>query len=1234
MRISAIDEANKLYNKLRTGVSSAASKVGSFIQKNPVPAAYASQQFQQRVAQPIAQRVSNTPIVPFIPQVTPKSYVQGQVVNPIRQGVQQMQQKGGMNKILGAGQVVGGALSATPQGALWNVGQGFASGIGQSIRERTNPQKTIAQGINKPTSFAGTGLGIQNPYVAMGVDLLSPSVASKGKSIVSARKIFAETEQLTQSARAAAEKIRVMREAGTAESALKPLQKNLDSMLERLQTMRSKPKNAMNIVGKKPDVTKGRLYDVKPSTGGDIKVYHGTNSDIKQFREPTFNLETQDTSSAFGKGIYTTDNPEYAKQFGQKVKEINISKDAKFFDLKDTKYRLSENEAKSINSAIKQLGIDKTLQTAEGYSSVRKGDLATVIFDDFRRNLNSGEITELMQKAGYDGVKYQEIPLTTAFGNNPKKWGNKTDYVIFSEKLANKGLPNSGGEIGGVTAKPQTNKGLETPLVENQPPQGNSGSSSKIIPQVDNPTDPFFNVNRLNVKPEIKQAVKTAVEQSKPEIEKVVGKTLTNKEAIDLSNRTAKVLHNAVPRQQTLEWEAAMLKSRQILADEAQNGTVTPEFLDALMTVKSQGTDIARKLQSLSIGADAQTVTAKQVMLEAVLKQTDKVDEVLKAANGVDFNDFQKASEFYRKFIAPTREEWIDTLRYNAMLSSPNTHFNNIFSNIQGTGIVAPIEKTLTGTFDWMRSTVTGKDRKYLAGEGVEYAKGYYSNLGNAAKRFGDVMKGKVMGEYPELRDIPLSAGGKGKFKEAALKLPQRLLEAADQFFTTLTSEGSKRSLEYRASKGVKVTDIAGKAGKEAEKRLFRAGFGQADEGPLLRSIEFIPEKIMEAKASTNPVIRATAKLSFPFVRIAVNLFKQGLEYSPAGVATIPGAKEKLPQFTKAFMGTMVGLGAAMLASSDRITWAKPTSEKQRGLWDKGGMQEYSVKIGDKWVSYSKLHPVLAFNLATVAGVKQALDNQKIDDGTAETMLTSLGNVMRFYADQSYVKNIGDFISATEQGASGMPKLAANYAQQFVPYRAFMGWLARTLDPVQRTATPDAGVLQKQMEYFFMQIPGLRQTLPEKTDIEGNPIENKNRFINAVSPAKVSTSNPDYENAYRIQKNIPKIQEAKKQALELYIGGDKEKALELKKTHGFTIKPEDIKRATTTQKNKATELYVEGKIDQAKELKKQYNLTISQTDIVKAAKKKSIELYKLGLKDQAKELKTKYGFTISSKDLE
>lgn len=776
----------------------------------------------------------------------------------------------------------------------------------------------------------------------------------------------------------------------------------------------------------------------------------------------------------------------------------------------------------------------------------------------------------------------------------------------------------------------QISTGLKQPISTSL--EGRS-PSSKIITQVVNPTDPYFNVNRLNVKPEVRQAVKTAVEQSKPQIEKMVGKTLSGKEVIETANRTANVLHKAVTRDETLKWESAMLKARQTLADQAQSGTVTQEFIDALLTVKTQGTDIARKLQSLSIGADPQRVTAKQIMLESVLKQTDKADEVIKAAQGVDFNNFQQATEFYRRFIKPTKEEWMDTLRYNSMLSSPNTHINNIASNYQGTGIIAPIEKTLTGVFDWMRSPITGK-RQYFAGEGVEYTKGYYTNLGKAAKRFGEVFSGNAMGDYPELRDIPLATKGVKQVAEDFLKVPQRALEAMDQFFTVLTSEGTKRSLEYKASKGAKVGDIAKEAASEAQVRLFRGDFGRKEEGPVLRAWEYIPQKIMEAKNSANPVVRLTAKLSFPFVRIAVNLFKQGIEYSPSGVSTIPGAKEKLPQFTKAFMGAMVGVGATMLATSNRITWAKPSSQKQRELWDQGGMQEYSVKVGDKWVSYSKLHPLLAFNLATVAGVKQALEKQSIDDNTGETILTSLGNIMRFYADQSYVKNIGDFIQAAEGGVSSFPKIASNYAQQFVPYRAFMGWLARTLDPLQRTTTQDAGAIQKQMEYFFMQIPGLRQSLPAKTGTTGEPIENKNRFINAISPARITTGNEKYRQAYEIQKNLPKAQEAKKEAIKLFIQGQDDKVKDMLRQYKMRIESDDIKSYQKSQLKKAADLFIENKDGEAKQILQEAKVQLSDVEVKKAAKRKAVELYKLGLDDEVKKILQRYGIILTTKDVQ
>lgn len=58
MRLSAVDEAQNLYKKFRSGVGSAVSKVGSFVKQNPVPAAYLNQKFQQKVAQPVARTVA------------------------------------------------------------------------------------------------------------------------------------------------------------------------------------------------------------------------------------------------------------------------------------------------------------------------------------------------------------------------------------------------------------------------------------------------------------------------------------------------------------------------------------------------------------------------------------------------------------------------------------------------------------------------------------------------------------------------------------------------------------------------------------------------------------------------------------------------------------------------------------------------------------------------------------------------------------------------------------------------------------------------------------------------------------------------------------------------------------------------------------------------------------------------------------------------------------------------
>lgn len=626
---------------------------------------------------------------------------------------------------------------------------------------------------------------------------------------------------------------------------------------------------------------------------------------------------------------------------------------------------------------------------------------------------------------------------------------------------------------------------------------------------------PYFNTNRLSIDDNSKAIVDKTISEIKPQIEAKVGKKLSNKEVVETANATARTLNSAVTREQTMDWERALLKTRQKLAAMSQSGAVDQEYIDTLLAVKTSGTDIARKLQSFSIGADPKNVTAKEAILDAVLKVEKDATKLLDASKGVDFNDYTQATEFYRRYVKPSYGDWLDTLRYNSMLSSPNTHINNAVSNYQGSGIIAPIEKTITGIVDKIASSVTGKPRSYYTGEGAAYAKGYYSNLKQATSNFLDVMSGKNAIENFDTRSIPMANKGIRGGLEKALVLPMRLLEASDQFFTALTEGGSRSALEYRASKsGIGIDNIDQIAADEAAKRLFRSTLGENNGSAVLNAIDTLANTVQGLKNSKSKIVSTMAKFTLPFLRTPTNILKQGVEYSPLGLTTLAGSSTKTEQISKAILGSSVAAATALLVSSDRLTWAEPTSDKQKQMFRAAGMQPYSVKVGDTWVSYSKLHPAISFNIALVAAVKHSRDDKKLSESEAETVLNGLAKWLNFYVDQSYMKNIGDFVAGVKGDVEGMAKIPANYIQQALPYRALLSWVARLTDPYQRKVDPDGSILDKQLQQIASQIPLLSQSVPARLDQNGKPIENQSRILNAVSPARISTEKQPLKQEY------------------------------------------------------------------------------------------------------------------------
>ena len=552
-----------------------------------------------------------------------------------------------------------------------------------------------------------------------------------------------------------------------------------------------------------------------------------------------------------------------------------------------------------------------------------------------------------------------------------------------------------------------------------------------------------------------------------------------------------------------------MLRTRQQLAAAAESGKVNKEFIENLLTVKTMGTDIARKLQSLSIKAEE--ATSMQMVLEAVIRQTDNVTEVYNAAKGIDFNDFKQATDFYRKFIKPSFGEWVDALRYNSMLSSPNTHIINVFSNAVNSTIFAPLEKAVAGGLDFLGSAITGAGRKHFAGESLSYLKGYFSNVKEATKRFSDVMAGRRMITHLDVRNIPLATKGiKGKIA-SALNVPMKLLEASDQFFTALTAGGESAALGLKASRGIKVGNIALQAEQRAAYRLFRQELFPEGQGVVLDAVDQFTNMVSNLRNSKNPIVSTVSKFTVPFLRTPMNIFKQGIEYSPLGFTTLVKSTDKTTQMAKAMIGSSIFAGAGLMVASDRLTFEEPASATQRDAWRAAGRQPYSVKLGDKWYSYQKLPPPLAYPLAMVAAMKWTQENKGADDDWGDAVLSGIAKYGSFLADQSYAKSFGDLLDAVQGAESSISKLISNYPQQVIPFRALGGWFARLFDEYQRKIDNKAGFIDKQMQQLMLNIPFLSQKVPARTDAEGNLLEADNRVLNAFSPIRIKQINQQLE---------------------------------------------------------------------------------------------------------------------------
>jgi hypothetical protein len=634
-----------------------------------------------------------------------------------------------------------------------------------------------------------------------------------------------------------------------------------------------------------------------------------------------------------------------------------------------------------------------------------------------------------------------------------------------------------------------------------------------------------FNISKenLNIEPAEKSNLDAVVNRLKPILQREKGKPLTNAEVLD-DAQTSDLLRRAISRDQTEKVTAAILKTRQAVAAGAQGKDVTRQFIDNIRVLSTYAADAGRRLQKFSIEADPSLANIKQAVIKKLVDLGMKTDDILKASEGVNFDNPMEVAGFYRQFIKPSWKDILDEYRYINLLSSPKTHIVNMFSNILQGGIIAPLTKLYQGGIDYVGTSISGRDRQVYVRSVPVYYKGLLHALPEAFKNATAVLKGEAFTLRPDLETIPAMGEGieatnatskigkiAGTISRGASigisKFNQKMrpvttaLEAADIYLQTLIKSGEREAISYRNTRQGKTMDpslIDEEATQRAKEYLFRAELDPTNATGQGKILSWLDKGAAVAyKFRDLPVVGWTV----PFIRTPMNILKQGLEYSPAGFATLIGSTQKQLQLAKAMVGSTVFAGAAALVFSNESTWEPPANPSEKKRFYDSGKQPYSVKLGDTWYSYSKLG-VLAYPIALASAVKYHTEQSKQagESNPLQKIESILSSQAKFFADQSYVQGISDLLDAVSKGELyDVDKLITNLPSQLIPLASLQNWVGNLVDPVYRKPK---GFVQG----LEMKTPFTRQFVPISDEQANRKVLGVPReMVNSFSPVQMST---------------------------------------------------------------------------------------------------------------------------------
>ena len=461
--------------------------------------------------------------------------------------------------------------------------------------------------------------------------------------------------------------------------------------------------------------------------------------------------------------------------------------------------------------------------------------------------------------------------------------------------------------------------------------------------------------------------------------------------------------------------------------------------------------------------------------------------------------------------------------RYFAMLANPVTHMRNMLGNV-----------TMLG----------GRIVKDTIASGMENAAVRMGLMG-ADERTHAIVLGQDADTHDFVRQLwadnadAVQTGGRDGFRqdlqEAVPKSPIRvidrlmrwngnLLENEDRIFLRATFTAA--AAQYIQAQGLDVHNLT----REQRGAIVNYATQQAQEATYRDASRLADALNQFARSGWAAQLFVDAVI--PFKKTPINIFKRGIEYSPAGLArglvdiarnasarnrggqAVVSASVIVDELAKGLTGSMLALLGFFLAKAGILKVHAGEDDKDSAFERDIGRQDYSLEIGDLSIKIESLAP-LTFPLFLGAQL-QRLSNEEHDGLSLSDLTEAASTLADPMMDMSFMSGLNSVLSTYNENKIGgvVTNAAEAYLGQYLP--TIGSKMNQTINTQRRTSkASQASPLGTNADYWLRsmasKVPGANQAVLEpyvKTTGEYDAKDSFGDYVlsfinNFVSPVNV-----------------------------------------------------------------------------------------------------------------------------------